>query len=324
MKPTSYFNFILISIMSTLQLLDLPMDILFHIFFHVPLKDKLHTLLKMSEFRPFLEHRVCYLTSSAPFSLEYITLLRSVRPGWYVCHENWFHRFYLQIEETTLHVTKCHFLLGDIQHLHRPNSHVSFYRAPIDKAKSDFALALSYFEPYEDKENLLTYHIKGYGFIIVYYTPRSAWQEIHLSKMRKYMMRINEPILLTRFVGPIHMCHFEVRFTEEKKLIVQCFEPNSCQCDDKVQKLDPITFDVTKDYKYLIWKGGNRIPVFVCADYRLEDDHHVEGFRIYHYKHVSKPFNNMRQFEEGDEHDKHLKKFVWPKSTVSKFKNCTE
>lgn len=298
--------------MATLQLLDLPVDILFLILKKVPLEDKLHTLSKMPEFRPFLKHRASYLSSSAPFSLKYIDFLRQLRPGWYFNRKNGFHRMYLQINETTLHFSKFHFDLWNYQDFHRPNSHVSFYRKSIDSAKNDFG----FHDLIHFSDDLLTYHLKGKGFIIVHYRSDSPWQVIYLSNLRKYMMRIDKPIVLTRFVSSYRMCNFQAKLTRNKKLIIQCVDLQKCQCVNHVQELNPISFEISNDYQYLTWDGGDRIPLMLCSDYRLEDEQYLEGFRIYHHKHPH--VQTMRKIVEGDEHDKHLKKFIWRKTLKRK------
>lgn len=292
--------------MAPLQLLKLHADILFLIFKKVPLEDKLHTLLKMPEFRPFMKNRASYLSSSAPFSLKYLKFLRKLRPGWYFDPKSGFHRMYLQINETTLHFSKFHFDLWNYRDFHRPNSHVSFHRESIESARNDFADGFRDLVHFSD--DLLTFHMKGMGFIIVHYRSRSPWQVIYLSNTRKYMMRIDKPIVLTRYLPPHGLCNFEATLTRDKKLIVQCVDVQKRQCH--VQELNPITFEITKDYQYLTWDGGDRIPLMLCSDYRLEVDGYLEGFRIYHHKHPH--VQAMREIV--DEQDEHLKKFLWRKN----------
>lgn len=61
----------------------------------VPLQDKLNTLWDMPEFQHLIHDRGTYLNSSHPFSLDYVELLRSLRPGWYVQRNQCRHRFIL-------------------------------------------------------------------------------------------------------------------------------------------------------------------------------------------------------------------------------------
>lgn len=269
--------------MSHLQLLSLPVDVLFIIFRHVPLKDKLHTLSKMPEFRPFLKHRVSYLDTSAPFSLKYIQFLHGLQPGWYFSRKNAFHRFYMQIDETTLHVNKYHFVLQESQRHHRPNTSIRFYRETLDDTVNDFVEAFSNFKYFEDKENLLTYHIEGYGYIVVHYDPFSEFQEIYLNKLGKYLILFQEPkISLMRSLSSVCRCFFEVSFTREKKLIASCIDPKKCQCRDPVQEIEPITLEMTTDFKFLFWEGADPIPQVMCSEYRLKEDEYVEGFGKFH------------------------------------------
>lgn len=298
--------------MSHLQLLDLPVEILFFILRHVPLKDKLHTLSKMPEFRPFLKDRASYLDSSAPFSLKYINLLCRLQPGWYSNWRNAFNRFYLMIDETTLHVTWIEFKLVDILKRHQPNSTVQFYWHTLENFKMWFKVYIRDFEYFEDQENLLTYHLEGYGFIVLHYNPFSTLQKIYLEEVYSYVDWHRDSICLTRSVSASRVCWFQLSLNREKKLVATCRDPKTCQCQDTVQEFDPISLELTADYKYLMWNGGDPIPQWSCYDYRLEKDGYMEGFRLNHhlpFPHKHEP----RPIVEEDGKNKHLKKFLWPK-----------
>lgn len=255
--------------MSHLQLLDLPAEILFLIFRHVPLKDKLHILFKIPEFRPFLEDRASYLDIFAPFSLKYIEILRRLRPGWYFSRASGFKRFYLMINETTLHITKIDFYIDGSLTYSQPGSSAKFFHHTIEKFEKYFLETVRHNFEYFEGQELLTYR-PGYNFIVVHNDPFSKFKKIYLSEIKKDLKWFEEP--------KIWGCS-KLTFNQQKKLIARCLHPNSCQCENTVQKFDPITLELTTDYKYLILNEGKRIPYWRFSDYRLVNDQYIEEFR---------------------------------------------
>lgn len=141
---------------SRIKLLDLHPDLLLKLLRDfIFLEDKLHTLLKMPEFRNLLKYRASYLDPSAPFSFEYIRLLRHIRPGWYMARNNW-----SRINETTWNFSLHHFLLEFAPNMYRSIVRCDFYYGSIDHMVRKLDKFLTDYYYMEDL-NVLTYHLKS-------------------------------------------------------------------------------------------------------------------------------------------------------------------
>lgn len=90
------------------------------------------------------------------------------------------------------------------------------------------------------------------------------------------------------------------------------------ECENKTRELDPIDFEITKDYKFFTWNGGDPIPLWASSDYRLGNEEHVEGFKIYHHKPYIQPFEIIRPIVEEDQQDKYIKKFIYNENNKRK------
>lgn len=303
---------------TSIQLLDLHPDILLKIFRDfIPLKDKLNTLLKIPEFRPLLEYRGSYLTSSGPFSFDYIQFLSRIRSGWYFYRENWIFRFYLRIDETTLHISLFHFCLGICRSHQKPNSQCGYKCESIKHMENFLDEYLNDYHYIEDG-NLLTYYLKNYGFIMVYRTHNDHQQKMRFYDGTECMIDINQPCILLNysefFLSP---GHFEVLWTPEKKLVVYCIHArNRCYCEKRIQVLSPITFEVTKDYKFLTWDDKDiPFPITMLDDFCLRDEHHVEVVGIYHITcpgiDRSQVETDRKKVEWIAKHNEHLKSILW-------------
>lgn len=288
-----------------IQLLDLHPDILIKIFReYVPLQDKLHTLLKMPEFRDLLKHRSCYLSSAAPFSFHYIHFLRSIRPGWYMARSNWSHRFFLEIEETTLHISLRHFLLEGFEDQYKPNSRYTSAQGSLDRMQRNFDDFLRDYQYMEDLD-MLTYHLKNYGFIMIDFASHSI-----LKKMRFYNWREGTLVLNRKQqVYDSLFNHFFVTLTSEKKLIVECrYGALICPCEERVQELHPFRFGFTKDCTALTWNENEKIPLITHQNFALaQDARSVKATMIYH---VSHPFYDTLQVDVAAKNNEHLKKLL--------------
>lgn len=290
-----------------MQLLDLHPDILFKIFREfVPLQDKLQTLIRMPEFHDLLKYRGCYLLSAAPFSFEYIRLLRSIRPGWYMARNNWTHRFFLQIEETTLHISLHHFLLEGFESLYKPNSRWNASHGSLDHMERNFGNFLNDYQCMEDLD-MLTYHLKNYGFIMIDHAFHPYRKKMRFYDWTERIITVNQKQqLYDRYKIFSHFC---VTLTPEKKLIVECiYSALICPCEQRFQELSPFTFGVAEDCKALTWNEDKKIPLAAHQNFKLaQDGHHVEAAMIYH---VNYPFQDTLQVNVEDKKNEYLKKLL--------------
>lgn len=243
-----------------LHLLDLNSDVLLKIVDYVPLKDKLHTLWDIPEFRPLLEYRRCYLASPAPFSLEYLELFRSFRPGWYMHILDWNYRVYGLIDETTLRVTRIHF------ELNKREKHPFFKSDVKGLSVRQAKERLQSFYFYHLGDDVLTYHLRGYGFV----TVNLRLRQLLCFYKRKYVIYPDEPIKILGNIRKSDQLDFKVVLTRDLKLVVD-FDRKG-----QMQELCPITFGISKDHKFLTWEGGDPIPMTLREDFNLEDDGQVK------------------------------------------------
>lgn len=85
-----------------------------------------------------------------------------------------------------------------------------------------------------------------------------------------------------------------------KKLIARCLYLNSYQCENTIQKFNPITLEIKTDYKYLIWNEGNPIHYWRRSDYTLENDQHIKEFREFslqiHCRRQRKKPNTLKMY----------------------------
>lgn len=101
--------------------MDLHVDILLKILRDfLPLKDKLHALFEMKEFLQLVTYRGAYLSIFlVPIPSRF---LRGIRARWYVARDDWVHRFFLGIDERTLHVSLRHYVLEGFEIRGPPDS----------------------------------------------------------------------------------------------------------------------------------------------------------------------------------------------------------
>lgn len=296
-----------------IQLLDLHPDILLKIFREfIPLKDKLHTLFEMPEFRPLLQYRGSYLASSAPFSCDYLEFLRAIRPGWYVSRQYWPHHVYLRIEESTLRVSLLHFLLHDQRSRFEPNARFGTFRLPIHLMVQKIKSYMDRFYAVEDR-NMLTYFLKGYGFIMVDHTESP---KVRMYEGTEYMIEKNVPLIALDRLRDIY--HFKVMWTGDEKLIVECRQNADflCRCEETRVELSPCRLEMTPDYKMLGWEGGNSFPLVERQDYVLGEDYWIEAYKIYH---LNFAFKNSKPLQEPDRIT--FKRLLWEEDATLKRRN---
>lgn len=278
--------------MAPLHFLNLPRDILFHIFKnYVPFKDKLYILSQIPEFQPFLLDRAAYQTPPVPFSPQYINLLSRLRSGWYFYRENWLHRLYLRIDETSWHISCFNFLLKcDVTRPDVPYKSCGFYSGSIDHAMKTMD---KYFKKfcYMEDEALLTYYMEHEGFLIIFPTR----SKILFFDKKEYTIEKNRPLFLSKF---------EILWNFEDKLVVTRHAPSSRgESDQKLspilfqyreeyerirgqknQELSPILFQYPEDCKRWTQQGGTFSLPSWRDEYRLKNEENVEGVRYFESK----------------------------------------
>lgn len=257
--------------MTPLQLLDMPVDILFQILRYVPFKDKIYTLLRMPEFRPLLQTRACYPAVSAPFSPLYLDLLSGLRPGGYFHREDWFHRLYLRIDETSW--TCFNFKLEfEPANPYMQYKSCGFFKKSIENTMKTMDIFFQKFCHNED-EALLTYYLESYGFIVV----SSTRSKMRFCDKKEYSIEKNR--LLFFWIDSFHV---EVLWNHEDKLVVTFHVPPGTRIHgEKKQKLSPIFFQHPEDYKRLTRHEGTSVLRAWWDEYTLKNEQKIEGVRYF-------------------------------------------
>lgn len=278
--------------MSSMQLMDLHIDILLKIFRDfVPLKDKLNFLSSMPEWYDILTYRGAYLSSPTPFSREYLQFLCGVQPGWYVARQNWIHWFFLQIDERTLHVNLYHFFLEGFDPAVMDRQ---FFRGSIHHISRNLGYFLSRYEYVESNATstppltrMLIYRVYGQGLIIIdLHSAKEGWYKmrffdgciwrIRLGERRKIPMRWHSEN------------HFEMLWRNNHQLTLYCLFPVQiyCGCISRLLLLSPITFEATPDLKMLNWSDGSEgdsVSLAASQNFQLaEDEEHIESDIIFY------------------------------------------
>lgn len=264
------------------------MEILFKIFRDVPLHNKINLLWDMPEIKHILQDRGAYLNSPHPFSIEYLELLRSIRPGWYVHCTNSHYRVCVQINERTLQITFFHFGLLYLGKDYKLNARYGEGSLSIDNIKQYVRGLLQKFDALEEIEHFL-YHLKGYGVIVVENTTYPP--KIHMYEGSKYNLERHVPRTV---LDP----HFEVMWTCDAKLIVECklTEQHVCRCEELRYQLSPCTVETTPEFTQLTLNGGT-FPLIGRQDFLLGKGHQVETYKIFH---VNFNIADTLPFEECD------------------------
>lgn len=293
-----------------LQLLDLHPDVLFKIFRDfVPLEDKLHLLLDMPEFRALLMHRASYLATSAPFSLGYILFLGTLRSGWYASRKHWGQRMYLQVEETTLHISLFNFILYEYWPKYKPNARCAYHCVSIFRTAGNLHRYLRNFECMEDM-NLLTYHIPGYGFFSIDHASSGPENMMFCDGSKHTIERDRLLFMCDKHHDYLGVSHFQILLTSDKKVVVQCIAPiGLCHCLRRVHELSPFTFGVKEGYKYLTWNGGRSIPLAGNQKFMLaKNKNDVEAWSV---DHIDSELEGTVAMDETAKKHEQFKKLLW-------------
>lgn len=298
--------------MASIELMDLPMDILIIIFrVFIPLKEKLRLLCSMPELHHVLTYRGAYLFSPGPFSPAYLHYLSGIRPGWYFARRNWTHLFCLRIDKKNLNFALHHFFLEGFEGNYKPSvNHRHFFRGSIDRMFQNVESFLTSFEYLEEEEEeanaasmpppprFLFYSLAGYGLILIdqrHPSPLDGLYNMRFYDWSDLKIRIGRrQKILCRWRLE---AHFRIRWKANRTLIVQCLTPNLyyCHCETRIQKLSPITYRASPDLSALIWSEGNSVPLVGRQEFRLaEDEKHVESNMTYH---VNYQFYNSLEVE---------------------------
>lgn len=274
-----------------MNLLDLHPDVLFKLFRdYIPLRDKLHVLFDMKEFRPYLESRYAYLDRPLPFSTDYLSLLRHVRPGWYTGCTNWNHRFRLVIEARTLRFSLYHFILEGFEGKHRLNARYSLFDNSLNDTQT-FLKDYFFNFCHAEERRLLYYHLEGYGFIAIDFTrPDTRRHRMRFYNGKFCTIRVNEAYeMLDCSLFPVKT-HFKVLLKPAQLLVVECMlttrHVRVCRCM-KVQELFPIAFDDSNDasghYRALTWSKDRSQLLTARQEFRLgPEETRVKGTKVYH------------------------------------------
>lgn len=266
----------------TLNLLELHPDVLQKILRHVPLQDKICVLRKMPEFRELLEHRASFLEYLLPFSFEYLNYVSLLRTGWYALRKNWGHRFFMQIDETTLQISIRHFHVEKLTSSYAPNSCASRTCNTIAETTQ---LMNNFLDKYQwmDDMQLLTYHFEGYGLIMVDYSFHFKVHNMRFFDRTQHTIEEN----VTYFVHsqwPFSQ-HFSLLLKPNKTLVVQCILAAviRCRCQTRIQKLTPFTYDVSEDCRFLTRPEGEPIPFIAYQKFSLDNsEERVTCETLYH------------------------------------------
>lgn len=208
------------------------------------------------------------MASPAPFSLEYLNFFHNYQPGWYMNINDWNHHVYTVKDENPLSISRIHFELSKPRKHPLPDYNCKIGCLSFRRAKEELE-SFGYYR-LRDDDKLLTYYLKDYGFMKVHLRLRLLFCEDWM----KYPIHQDQPIKLSGNFPGRFFCKFEVVLTQDLKLIVDLDPPG--QNPDQIQELSPITFEITKDYKFLTWEGGDPIPMTMREDFNFKDEKYVE------------------------------------------------
>lgn len=210
---------------------------------------------------------------------QYLDFLSRLRPGWYFHHENWLHRLYLQIDETSRHISCFNFILNfEIEKCDFYKS-CGFFNKSVDNAIKALDNYFQNFCHMED-EALLTYYLEKYDRFIIVSPNRSKMLLTNGNDKREYTIEKNRP----RFVEIYrNASHLEVLWNSEDNLVVTChLPPETCFCVEKTQKLSPIPYQFPEEYKRWTQHNGQYVLESWRDEYRLTNEQKVSGVRYLH------------------------------------------
>lgn len=278
--------------MSSMQLMDLNIDILLMIFRDfVPLKDKLKLLPSMPEWHNILTYRGAYLSSPTPFSLEYLQFLCGLQPGWYVARSTMIHWLFLQIDQKTLHVELYHFFLEGFD---SASTDQQFFRGSIHRISRNLGNFLSRYEYVESNTTstppltrMLIYRVYGQGLILIdLHSVKHGWYKMRFYDGCIWRIRLGERRKLPlRWHNEYHL---EIHWKMNHQLILHCLFPVQiyCGCISRLVNLFPITFEASPDLKILNWSEGSEgdsVSLATLQKFQLaEDEEHIESDIIFY------------------------------------------
>lgn len=276
-----------------LQLFDLYPDILFKLLReYLSFDDKLRTLWDMPEFRPYLEDREAWITSSY-LSVPFLDWIRTLKLGWYIHKDNWSHRFQLQLDPHHLTVSLRHFILDyGLNFCESPQQVVTGQKS-LECIQQLFRVFLKDYEYISDM-SLCTYHLKPYGLLMVQYD----WQSGDRSKLRFYdweecNLSFYSPVIMKDITGENH---FKLMLTCNRTLTVECvLTTGLCLCEQRVLNLLPITWEM--EPSGLRGIDGAIIPEAACQTLRMVN----EGLMVHSEMKFYVPYYCNILIESADE-----------------------
>lgn len=107
------FPFPMCHTMTCLHLLDMHPDLIFYLLRnYIPLEDKVGSLWTIPEFRPYLEDRAAWRTTSKHVSIPFLIWLQSLQSGWwYLESPFWYYQIFLKVDFYAMTLSVHHYIL---------------------------------------------------------------------------------------------------------------------------------------------------------------------------------------------------------------------
>lgn len=219
----------------------LPPELVLHILRnYIPIEDKLDSLWPISVFRPYLEDRGAWKTSSKRLSIPFLQWIHRFPSGWYLNAKNWDYQLFEKLDTYAMTLSFYHYLLDQSLDPTAPPIRVTrsfdlaFLKRFLAVFLNDFVHGSALGSP--------TYHLKsdrrrlfadpGPRRLIYTYD----WEEEEEGASRDLL-----PFLESRRLRDEEgRIHFKVTLTYGRMLVVECLLPRGqSRCPDEVFSLVP-------------------------------------------------------------------------------------
>lgn len=266
------------------HLLDLHADILFKLVRdYISFEDKLCILWNMPEFRPYLEDRAAWITSTLNISVPFLDWIQTMKSGWYIHAQNWSHVFLLKMNPYPMTFSLHHFIIDkDLAYLTLSTQATN--QITFQEMKSLFTAFLEDFI-FMPTLGLPTYHLKDSQLLIV---PHGQSCQ---SPMRFYDW--DDSLYELPFYEPRSMKdgsgrkHFKVALTFQRKLVVECLlAKGQCFCEKPIITLLPFC-QGNSQREQLKVLNGETIPLAACQTFQAVDETSIQGQMLYFLKNVN-------------------------------------